>query len=281
MQFGARALDLNSPKVMGILNITPDSFFDGGRLYASGALLDQALAQAERMVTEGADILDVGGESTRPGASPVPAQEELDRVIPVVEAIAQRLDVVISVDTSTPEVIRSAAEAGAGLINDVRALARPGALEAVAATDLPVCLMHTPGEPDTMQRLTRYDDVVTAVIEHLRERMAAAQAAGIGKDRLLVDPGIGFGKTPPQNLRLLHHIGKLCGLAPVLIGVSRKSLFGHLLGRPASERLAASVATALLAVERGAAIVRVHDVAATVDALRMRAYVAAADQSVD
>lgn len=263
---GARTVDLSAPVVMGVLNVTPDSFSDGGRFNQ----LDAALQQAEQMLADGVAFVDVGGESTRPGAAPVSAQEELDRVLPVVEAIVARLDVAVSVDTSTPLVMREAARAGAHLINDVRALRREGALQAAAATQLPVCLMHMQGEPGTMQRDPRYGDVVAEVKGFLRERVAASEAAGIPRSRLLLDPGFGFGKTVAHNLRLLARLEEVAaeGL-PVLAGMSRKSIFGKLLGREVGERLAGSLAVAVMAAERGACLVRAHDVRETVDALRM------------
>ncbi len=256
---------------MGVLNSTPDSFSDGGALYRGDRLdVDIALRAAEDMVARGAQILDIGGESTRPGARPISADEEMQRVLPLVEAIAARFDVIISVDTSTPELMRQAAVLGAGLINDVRALEREGALEAAAETGLPVCLMHMQGQPDTMQRDPNYGDVVTEVGEYLAQRVAACEAIGIDRQRLLLDPGFGFGKSVEHNLQLLDglpHLAKL-GL-PLLVGLSRKSMIGKLIGREVGQRLPASLALAVLAAERGAAIIRTHDVAATADALAM------------
>ncbi len=256
---------------MGVINTTPDSFSDGGALYRGASLnLDAALAQALAMVEAGATILDVGGESTRPGALPVSEQEELDRVVPLVERIRHSLDVVISVDTSTPAVIRESAAAGCGLINDVRALQREGALEAAARTQLPVCLMHMQGEPGTMQANPEYQDVVADVSSFLTQRLKACEAAGISRNRVLLDPGFGFGKTVEHNLQLLTALPRLAELGlPILVGLSRKSLIGKLIGRDVDQRLPASLALAVLAVERGASIVRVHDVAETVDALAM------------
>ena len=249
---------------MGILNVTPDSFSDGGRFLAR----EDALRQAERMVREGAAILDVGGESTRPGAAAVAVEEELDRVIPIVESLSAAFEVPVSVDTSKPEVIRAAAAAGAGMINDVTALRRPGAVEAAASTGLPVCLMHMQGEPRTMQAAPQYDDVLADIIEYLKQRMQVCERAGIGPGRLLVDPGFGFGKSLAHNLALLRNLTAFSSLGvPLLVGISRKSMLGAITGREVGERLAASVAAALMAVERGARVVRVHDVAATVDAL--------------
>jgi len=262
---GARTLDLSAPAVMGILNVTPDSFSDGGRFTER----DAALRQAERMLADGAAIIDVGGESTRPGAAPVSEQQELDRVVPVVEALAGELGALVSVDTSTAAVIRDAAAAGAGMINDVRALRRPGALEAAAHSGLPVCLMHMLGEPGNMQDDPRYQDVTAEVIDFLRQRIAACEQVGIPRDRLLIDPGFGFAKTVAHNLTLMNEMAALQALAlPMLIGVSRKSLFGKLLGREVNERLPASLAAAVICIERGAMIVRAHDVKETVDVVR-------------
>lgn len=265
LRCGNRELDLSRPCVMGILNVTPDSFSDGG---CHGSR-DAALAHARRMLAEGAAIIDVGGESTRPGAAPVSLQEELDRVLPVVEALVRECDVCVSVDTSTPEVMRAAAAAGAHLLNDVRALRRAGALDAACASGLPVCLMHMQGEPGVMQQAPHYDDVVADVAAFLRERMDACIAAGIPHGRLLVDPGFGFGKSLAHNLALLRDLEALAGLgAPVLVGVSRKSMIGAVLGgRPVAERLHGSVGAAVVAAMKGAAILRVHDVGPTVDAL--------------
>ena len=256
---------------MGVINSTPDSFSDGGSLYRSGGLdLDLAMGRARDMVAAGAAILDIGGESTRPGAAPVSPAQEMDRVLPLVERVAAELDVVISVDTSTPQLMTEAAALGAGLLNDVRALTREGALEAAAATGLPVCLMHMRGEPGSMQRDPHYNDVVTEVGAYLQRRVAACAAHGIGRQRLLLDPGFGFGKTVAHNLQLLRGLPRLAELGlPLLVGLSRKSMIGILLGRDPDERLPASLALAVLAVERGAAVVRSHDVAATVDALAM------------
>ena len=272
---GARTLDLSAPVVMGILNVTPDSFSDGGRFTER----DAALRQAERMLADGAAIIDVGGESTRPGAAPVSEQQELDRVVPVVEALTSELDALVSVDTSTAAVIRGAAAAGAGMINDVRALRRSGALGAAAASGLPVCLMHMQGEPGNMQDDPRYQDVTAEVVDFLHQRIAACGQVGIPRERLLVDPGFGFAKTVAHNLTLMHEMAALQELAlPILIGISRKSLFGKLLGRDVNERLPASLAAAVMCVERGAMIVRAHDVKETVDVVR---FAHAVRQSVD
>lgn len=251
---------------MGILNVTPDSFSDGG-LYATP---QTALAQARAMAAQGADLIDVGGESTRPGAAPVSAQEELDRVVPIVERLARELELPISIDTSKPAVMRAAVAAGAGMINDVRALQADDALTTAAALKVPVCLMHMQGEPCTMQQQPGYTDVVAEVMAFLSDRLRAAAAAGLAADSLLIDPGFGFGKTVDHNLALLRQLRTFAGLgAPVLVGLSRKSMIGQILGLPVGQRLHASVALALLAVQNGANIVRVHDVGPTVEALRL------------
>ncbi|AOS97064.1 Dihydropteroate synthase [Microbulbifer aggregans] len=275
---GNHVLDLSSPQIMAVLNTTPDSFSDGGRYYREGELdLSVAVDRARQMVAEGAAIIDIGGESTRPGAAPVTEEQEYQRVVPVVAAIAGELDVVISVDTSTPAVMHAAAEAGAGLINDVRALQRPGALEAAAASGLPVCLMHMQGQPGTMQANPEYDDVVAEVSAFLQERLRACEEAGIPRHRVVFDPGYGFGKTDEHNLELLRHQAELAPEdIPLLAGLSRKSMIGRLLGREVDERLPGSLALALLAAQRGARILRVHDVAATADALALQQLV---DQS--
>lgn len=263
-----KVLDLTQPCVMGILNVTPDSFSDGGRHFDR----DVAIAAGMRLVEEGAAIIDVGGESTRPGAAFVSPQEEIDRVAPVIEALAGRTDAVISVDTSKPEVIRAALQAGAHMVNDIRALRVPGALAEVTRAEAAVCVMHMQGEPASMQANPQYDDVVREVRDFLRERVAACLAAGLMPESICVDPGIGFGKTLAHNLELLRNVQAFTNLGgPVLIGVSRKSMIGIITGRPATARLAGSLALAALAVERGAAIVRAHDVAATVDAVRVTA----------
>ncbi len=256
---------------MGVVNVTPDSFSDGGRFLDPEAAIDHA----RRLIGEGADIVDVGGESTRPGARPVDAAEELQRVLPVIRALRDE-SVPVAVDTLKPEVMRAAIAEGASIVNDVYALRVPGALDAVSASDAGICLMHMQGEPRTMQAAPHYEDVVREVKAFLRERMAAAASAGIAGERVAVDPGFGFGKTVGHNLELLRRLPELVELgAPVLVGLSRKSTLGAITGRPASERLAASLAAALLAVLRGATIVRVHDVAATRDALAVLAAVGA------
>lgn len=267
---GGRRLDLSSPAVMGILNITPDSFSDGGVFLSR----ENAIAQALQMAREGADIIDIGGESTRPGAQPVSVQEEMDRVIPVIEALREKISLPISIDTSKPEVMRAAVAAGAGFINDVRALRDAGALQAAASLRVPVCLMHMQGEPRSMQDNPRYDDVAADVADFLRARLQAAHAAGIPPEQLVIDPGFGFGKSLAHNIELLRGLRKLKSLgAPILVGLSRKSMIGKALGLPVERRLHASVALALMAVQNGAGIVRVHDVAPTVEALRMWAAV--------
>lgn len=273
MDFGGRRLDLTRPQVMGILNATPDSFSDGGRFFSGDTVnVSAATAQAELMVDQGASIIDVGGESTRPGAAPVSSQQEMDRVLPVVESVSRSVDAVVSVDTSNPELMREAARLGAGLINDVRALVREGALQAAAETGLPVCLMHMQGAPDTMQQAPQYDDVIADVRSFFDARIAACEQAGIPKHKLLLDPGFGFGKNINHNLTLLRDLTVLSDYGlPLLVGLSRKSMIDHLLGRKVSERTAASIALAVLAVERGAAIVRVHDVRETADAVAMSA----------
>jgi len=259
-----KKLNLNPPAVMGVLNVTPDSFSDGGRYLE----LDAALRRAESMVAEGAAIIDVGGESTRPGAPPVSVQEELDRVLPVVERLARELPIPISVDTSKPEVMREAARVGAGLINDVRALQIPGAVDAAVASGLSVCLMHLRGEPATMQQEPCYSNVVNEVYAFLAERVQICQAAGIPRERILVDPGFGFGKTLDHNLRLLRHLDRFTDLAAgVLVGVSRKSMIGLLLHAPVDQRLSGSLAAAVIASWQGAKIIRTHDVRETVQAL--------------
>lgn len=255
------------PMVMGIVNVTPDSFSDGGRFLRP----EIAVAHALKLVEEGADILDIGGESTRPGADPVSAQDELERVIPVIEALVQRCRVPVSIDTSKPEVIHAAVRAGASMINDVNALRADGALAAAAAAAVPICLMHMQGKPRTMQADPHYQDVVREVTDFLAERVAACVEAGIPRGFITVDPGFGFGKTLAHNLALLRHQEKLRDLGlPLLIGISRKSMLGAITGRQSpDQRLAASIAAAVLTTERGAAILRVHDVAETVDAVKL------------
>lgn len=271
---GNRVLDLSRPHVMGILNVTPDSFSDGGRF----SQRDAALRHAAEMVAAGATLIDVGGESTRPGARAVSPSEELERVAPVVEAISRELDVVVSLDTSTPAVMREGARLGAGLINDVRSLQRDGALDAAADTGLPICLMHMLGEPGTMQQNPQYRDVIGEVGEFLAARMAACAAVGIPAERIVLDPGFGFAKTFEHNLSLFKHLEELLRLGrPLLVGVSRKSMVGQALGRDVDQRLYGSLALAALAVAKGACILRVHDVVETVDVVRMIAAVSSAE----
>jgi len=251
---------------MGILNTTPDSFSDGGRFTDPAT----ALSHAEQMATDGAAIIDIGGESTRPGAKSVGEQEEIDRVVPVIEAVHGAIDVPISVDTSKPGVMRAAVAAGASMINDVRALRTDGALDAAAELQQPVCLMHMLGQPRTMQQDPQYGDVVGEVTQFLRDRVAQCLQAGLGKDLIVIDPGFGFGKTPADNIELLANLRQLLSIGrPVLIGVSRKSTLGAVTGREVYGRLSASITAAVLAVERGAQIIRAHDVAETVDAIRV------------
>jgi dihydropteroate synthase len=260
----ARILGAGRPLVCGILNVTPDSFSDGG-LFDSVAL---AVEHGCRMAAEGADLIDIGGESTRPGARPPTLAEELDRVVPVVEALVRRTPIPVSVDTSRPEVMRAAVAAGASMVNDVRALRSPGALQAAAELDVPVCLMHMQRSPESMQREPRYQDVVAEVLAFLAERKRACSEAGIRLEHLVVDPGFGFGKTTTHNVALLASLGRLGTLGvPVMVGLSRKSVLGELTGRTVGERLPGSLAAALLAAQRGATVLRVHDVAATRDVL--------------
>jgi dihydropteroate synthase len=256
---------------MGVLNVTPDSFSDGGQLYQGAALSHSLLLKrAEQMVLDGAQLLDVGGESTRPGATPVSESEELDRVLGAVEVLTRHVDAVISVDTSTPSVMTESARLGAGLLNDVRGFRRPGALEAASATGLPVCIMHMQGEPDTMQQNPEYDDVMSGVRDFFTDRLNACEAAGLSQGQVILDPGFGFGKTAEHNFHLLARLKELCLTEqPILVGLSRKSMIASVLDKSPEERVFASVALALMAVERGASIVRVHDVAATADALAM------------
>lgn len=268
-----RPLVLDRPRVMGIVNTTPDSFSDGG-LHESA---DAAVAHALRLVEEGADILDIGGESTRPGAAPVPLEEELRRVVPVIERLAREVSVPISVDTSKPEVMRAAVAAGAGMLNDVRALRTDGALDAAAGLGVPVVLMHMADEPGGMQDDPRYDDVVAEVHRYLAERIFAAEMAGIPKRNLVVDPGFGFGKNGTHNMTLLARLERFRELGvPVMAGLSRKRTIGALTGREVpADRVHGSVAAHLIAAQRGALLLRVHDVGATVDALKVWAAVAA------
>ena len=262
-----KLLQLDRPLVMGIVNITPDSFSDGGRFFDSGSALGHAL----KLVEEGADILDIGGESTRPGAAEVSVQEELDRVIPVIEALVAEVPVPISIDTSKPEVMSEALSNGAGFLNDVRAFQEVGALEVAAASDVPVCLMHMKGAPRTMQDDPHYDDVIGEVEDFFRKRIAACEQAGISRERILLDPGFGFGKSLEHNIRLLGELERFQVLGyPLLVGVSRKRMIGMLLGDvPPDQRLYGSVSAAVVAAMKGAAIIRVHDVRPTVEALKI------------
>jgi dihydropteroate synthase len=267
-------LQFDVPAVMGIINVTPDSFSDGGRF----AGRDAALRRAEALALEGAAIIDIGGESTRPGAAVVSEQEELDRVIPVIAAVAAAVEVPLSIDTSKPVVMREAIRAGAAMINDIRALREKGALRAAAELQRPVCLMHMQGQPRTMQRQPVYGNVVQVVAEFLDERVRACIAAGLPADRIIVDPGFGFGKTPRHNIELLSNLRQLGSLGqPILVGLSRKATLGELTGRDVGERMPASIAAAVLAVVAGATIIRAHDVKETVDALRVTAAVTVRD----
>ena len=266
MQFGNHFIGLSQPQVMGILNVTPDSFSDGGK----HADVKQALDHALRMIDEGARFIDIGGESTRPGAPEVSLQEELDRTIPVIEAVAKKAQCVISIDTSKAEVMREAVKAGAGLINDVRALQEPGALIAASETGVPVCLMHMQGQPRTMQNHPTYQDVVEDVTQFLLERAEVCEKAGIAKEHILFDPGYGFGKSLEHNYALVKHLPKLMDLGyPVLVGMSRKSMIGNLLNRKVDERLAGSISLATIVAQMGAQIIRVHDVKETADAVNI------------
>ena len=272
MKLGLAELKSSSPQIMAVLNATPDSFSDGGALLNDKHQLDLSLvlARVEQFLKGGAAIIDVGGESTRPGSVPVSVSEELDRVVPVIEAITKRFDVAVSVDTSTPEVMKESANVGAALINDVRALSRPGAIEAAALTGLPVCLMHMAGEPDSMQDKPHYNDVVAEVRDFLLARVRNCVQAGIHSSKILLDPGFGFGKTLAHNLTLFRNLDKFIALGfPLMVGVSRKSMIGTILDKPVDQRVTGSVAMAMLAAQRGAHVLRVHDVAATADALKI------------
>lgn len=260
-----KIVDLTTPQVMGVLNLTPDSFSDGG-VWNSAA---KAIAQAELMVEQGAAIIDIGGESTRPGSPAVPLAEELARVLPVIKALAPRLPVPISVDTSKAEVMRAAAEAGAGMINDVSALEGEGSLSAAAELGLPLCLMHKQGSPESMQQQPQYQNVVTEVRNYLQQRARLAIEAGVKAENIVLDPGFGFGKTLEHNYQLLAALERLSGPYPLLVGMSRKSMLGQIIEKPVDQRLHAGLAAATIAVLKGAAIVRTHDVAATVDALKV------------
>lgn len=261
-----RLLDLSRPQIMGILNFTPDSFSDSGRFFT----LDKALFQVEKMLNEGAEIIDIGGESTRPNAQIISLDEELNRVVPLVEAVRKRFDCLISVDSSKAEVFRQSAQAGADMLNDIRALQEPNALETAAELGLPVCLMHMQGTPQTMQQQPEYDDVLEEVGDFLNQRIFACLTAGIAKEHIILDVGFGFGKTVQHNYQLLKHLNLFVQSGyPVLAGLSRKSMIGAVLDKPVDQRVIGSVAGALLAVQHGAKIVRVHDVAETADALKI------------
>jgi len=271
LKCGDRQLDINKTHVMGILNVTPDSFSDGGSLFAGDAIDNDALLlKAQAMVLSGATILDIGGESTRPNAKEVSYQQEMDRVLPALELLSANLDVVLSVDTSSPELIEAAVGCGAGMINDVRALERVGAIQAAAKCDLPICLMHMQGTPSTMQDNPLYKDVSTEVLSYLLSRADACKMYGIDKQRIILDPGFGFGKTLEQNMKLLKDTDVFVASGyPVLIGTSRKSMFGQLLDRAVDDRLAASLSSVAYAAMKGAFIVRVHDVQATCDVVKV------------
>ena len=270
--FAGKRLDLSEAHVMGILNITPDSFSDGGELLSDSGHVDisKALQRAESMVKAGAAILDIGGESTRPGAVEVSSEQEINRVMPVIDAVRKNLDTIISVDTSNPDLIRLCREAGVGLINDVRALGRDGAMTAAAESGLPVCLMHMQGTPQDMQDGPVYNNVIDEVAGFLASRVQACEEAGIGRDRILLDPGFGFGKTLDHNLELLGRLAALQRLElPLLIGVSRKRMIGMITGRREKDRIQGSLAAAVIGVMNGGRIVRTHDVAETIDALKI------------
>ena len=261
-----RLLDLTSPRIMGILNFTPDSFSDSGKFFT----LDKALFQVEKMLNDGADIIDIGGESTRPNAEIVTLEQELERVVPLVEAVRKRFDCLISVDSSKAEVFRQSALVGADILNDIRALQEPNALETAVELGLPVCLMHMQGTPQNMQQHPEYDDVVEEVADFLNQRIFACTMAGIPKEHIILDVGFGFGKTVQHNYQLLKHLNAFVASGyPVLAGLSRKSMIGNVINKPVDQRVAGSVAGALLAVQNGAKIVRVHDVAETADALKV------------
>lgn len=261
-----RLLDLTSPKIMGILNFTPDSFSDSGQFFT----LDKALFQVEKMLNDGADIIDIGGESTRSNAEIVTLEQELERVVPLVEAVRKRFDCLISVDSSKAEVFRQSALVGADILNDIRALQEPNALETAVELGLPVCLMHMQGTPQNMQQHPEYDDVVEEVADFLNQRIFACTIAGIPKEHIILDVGFGFGKTVQHNYQLLKHLNAFVASGyPVLAGLSRKSMIGNVVNKPVDQRVAGSIAGALLAVQNGAKIVRVHDVAETADALKV------------
>ncbi|HID81536.1 MAG TPA: dihydropteroate synthase [Chromatiales bacterium] len=263
---GQKEIDLTQPQVMGVLNVTPDSFSDGGKFIKP----ERAIQHAQKMVAAGAAIIDIGGESTRPGAAEVAVDDELRRVVPVIEALVGEIPVPVSVDTSKPEVMLAAVEAGASMVNDVRALREPGTLEAAVEINVPVCLMHMQGQPRTMQSNPQYNDVVSDIIHFLRQRIDAVLDAGISKENIVLDPGFGFGKTTAHNYTMLREFKRFTEMGfPLLAGLSRKSMIGAILDNPVEERMPASVALAVLVAERGANIIRVHDVKETVDGLKM------------
>lgn len=272
INFSGKKINLDIPRVMGILNITPDSFSDGGELLLDSgqALHDLALKRVELMHQAGATFVDVGGESTRPGAIEISPEEEMDRVIPLVEKIKKNFDIIISLDTSSPELILEGAKLGVGLINDVRALQKPGAIEAVSKTKLPVCLMHMQGSPATMQKAPSYTYLINEILQFLKERITACTEAGIDKKQIIIDPGFGFGKTLEHNLELLGRLDELKALKlPILIGLSRKGMLGEITGKHTSERLAAGLSAAVIGLMQGVSIVRTHDVVETLDALKV------------
>jgi dihydropteroate synthase len=272
MNFSCLHLDLTNPHIMGILNLTPDSFSDGGELLCADGRIDisKCLRRAEQMCLDGASFLDLGGESTRPGAQVVSVEEEIDRVLPVVEAVRKNLDVCISVDTSSSKLMQAAIEAGAGLINDVRALQNDNALQVLAQSNVAVCLMHMQGEPGTMQEQPTYEDVFEEVIGFLRARVDACRQAGISEERIIIDPGFGFGKDLSHNLELLNRLSEFKQLElPFLVGFSRKSMLGAVTGRSEKDRKAAGIAAAVIALTQGASIIRTHDVAETLDAMKL------------
>lgn len=264
LNLSGKILDLTSPRVMGILNVTPDSFSDGGRFNR----FDDAIKQAQQMAADGAAIIDIGGESTRPGAVAVSIDEELERVVPVIETLVKEIELPISIDTNKPEVMAAAVKAGAGMVNDVNALQADGALEQVAALDVPLCLMHMQGEPRNMQQNPTYGDVIEEIYDFLEQRIEACESAGIGRERVVIDPGFGFGKTLGHNLEMLNRLSHFTELqVPLLVGISRKSMIGQLTDREVDERLSGNIAAATLASWLGASIIRVHDVKETVDAV--------------
>ncbi len=272
---GGRQIDLSSPVCMGIINTTPDSFSDGAQLQQKASSefqidVDKALSRAESMIRDGATFIDIGGESTRPGADEVSTQQQLDRVIPVIQAIRSNLDTCISIDTSSPEVMSEAIGAGAAMVNDIRALSHPHAIEVVKQMPVAICLMHMQGQPGTMQKSIGYDDVVDEVFTFLKERVQVCLDSGISRERLIVDPGFGFGKSQTHNYQLLKNLKRFAKLKlPLLVGISRKSMIGDVVDRPVDQRLAGSIAATIHALSAGANIIRTHDVAATIDAIRV------------